>query len=205
VLSVGRLESRKAPEVLIRAAALLSPQLPELELTFIGRSGLRNGGEYKDWVVNLADELSVRCRFVDEVPRDELPEWYGSSRVVAIPSRYDNFPYSGLEAMAAGRPLVCTRTTGTAELLAGTGAGRVVPSNDHIALAAALRPYLEDPSRAARAGVEARSLVERHCSPDRIALEREEAYRDAVCNWRARSRGRRRRGATTVFSLLAAG
>jgi glycogen synthase len=190
VLAVGRLESRKAPEILVRAAALLSPQLPELEVTFIGRDGSRNGGSYTDWVVNLAHELSVPCRFVEEVPRQELPEWYGSSRVAAIPSRYDNFPYSGLEAMAAGRPLVCTEATGTAELVAGSGAGQVVPTNDPESLASALRPYLVDPARAVRAGTEARSLVEQQCSPDRIALEREASYRDAIRRWQERPRGR---------------
>jgi glycogen(starch) synthase len=192
VLAVGRLEARKAPEVLVRAAALLSPELPDLEVTFVGRSSLRNGGSYRDWVVNLAHDLSVNCRFVEEVRRDELPAWYGSSRVVALPSRYDNFPYSGLEAMAAGRPLVCTDTTGTAELIAGSTAGRVVPRNDPEAFARALRPYLLDSASAVRAGLEARSLVERHCSPDRIAEEREACYREAIGRWRGPLRNVRR-------------
>jgi glycogen(starch) synthase len=194
VLAVGRLEARKAPEVLVRAAALLSPELPDLEVTFVGSSSLRNGGSYRDWVVNLAHELSVTCRFVEEVPRNELPDWYGSARVVAIPSRYDNFPYSGLEGMAAGRPLVCTEATGTAELIEGSTAGQVVPTNDPEALARALRPYLLDQARAARAGLEARSLVEQHCSPDGIAEEREACYRDVIRQWRDRRRGLRRRG-----------
>jgi glycogen synthase len=192
VLAVGRLEARKAPEVLVRAAALLSRELPELEVTFVGRSGLRNGGSYKDWVVNLAHELSVSCRFVEEVPRNELVEWYGSSRVVVIPSRYDNFPYAGLEAMAAGRPLVCTDATGTAELIAGSTAGQVVPRNDPEALARALGPYLLDPASAVRAGLEARSLVEQHCSPNRIAEEREACYREAIGRWRGPLRRRLR-------------
>jgi glycosyltransferase involved in cell wall biosynthesis len=200
VLAVGRLEARKAPEVLVRAAALLSPELPELEVIFVGRSSLRNGGSYKDWVANLARELSVTCRFVEEVPRNELPEWYTSSRVVAIPSRYDNFPYSGLEGMAAGRPLVCTEATGTAELLAGSAAGQVVPTNDPHAFARALRSYLQDPAHAVRAGLEARSLVERHCSPDRIAEEREACYRDVIRRWRGKPRGGSRRAGNARLS-----
>ena len=200
VLAVGRLEARKAPEVLVRAAAFLSSQVPELEVTFVGSDGLRNGGSYRDWVVNLARELSVRCRFVEEVPRQELPEWYGSSRVVAIPSRYDNFPYTGLEAMASGRPLVCTEATGTAELVAGTTAGHVIPANDPEALARALHPYLLDPASAVRAGLEARSLVEQHCSPNRIADEREACYRDVLRHWRGRPRGRWGRGGAAALS-----
>lgn len=192
VLAVGRLEARKAPEVLVRAAAALSPEVPEIEVVFIGRSDLLDGGSYKDWLVDLVGELAAPCRFVDEVPRDELPGWYASSRVAVLASRYDNFPFSGLEAMAACRPLVCTETTGTAEILAGTAAGTVVAPGDPGALAAALRPYLLDPAAAERAGREARSLVEDHCSPNRIAQDREECYWEAIRRWRRKPRGRRR-------------
>jgi glycosyltransferase involved in cell wall biosynthesis len=190
VLAVGRLEARKAPEILVRAAASLSAEVPELDVVFIGRSELRDGGSYKDWLATLVRRLGAPCRFVDEVPRHELPRWYGSARAAVLASRYDNFPYSGLEAMAAGRPLVCTETTGTAELLAGTAAGIAVAPDDPGALAAALRPYLVDPERAGRAGREARSVVKDHCAPDRIAQAREACYEEAIGRWRRRPGGR---------------
>lgn len=192
LLAVGRLEARKAPETLVRAAAALAVDIPELDVVFIGRSELRNGGSYKDWLARLVGELRAPCRFVDQVARDELPRWYASSRVAVVPSRYDNFPFSGLEAMAAGRPLVCTETTGTAELLAGTAAGAVVAPDDPGALAAALRPYLLDPALAGRAGAAGRKVVLEHCAPDRIAMAREGCYREAIGRWRRTPRGRLR-------------
>jgi glycosyltransferase involved in cell wall biosynthesis len=94
---------------------------------------------FKDWLMKLARELVTPCRFVDEVRRQEICAWYGSSRVVALCSRYDNFPFVGLEAMSAGRPVVCTTATGTAAIVEGTGAGAVVPVDDAASLAAALR------------------------------------------------------------------
>jgi glycosyltransferase involved in cell wall biosynthesis len=189
ILTVGRLEARKAPEVVLRAGAQLRRAVPDVEVVFIGRDALRNGGSYKDWLEQLAHELSVPCRFIDEVPRSALPDWYASARVVVVPSRYDNFPYTGLEAMAARRPVVCSEGTGTAELLRGAAAGSVVPVGDADALAGALRPYLLDAERAARAGLEARSLVERQCAPERVAEEREATYLAAIDRWR---RSRRR-------------
>lgn len=190
VLAVGRLEARKAPEVLVRAAALLSPVIPGLDVVFIGGSLARDGGAYRDRLVELASGLGAPCRFIDQIPRDELRSWYGVSRTVAVPSRYDNFPFAGLEAMAAGRPVVCTASTGTAELLDGTTAGAVVAVDDTHALAAALRRYLLDPAAAVRAGQEARLLVDRHCSPGRIAERREECYREAMRRWQRRARRR---------------
>ena len=101
--------------------------------------------------------------------------------------------------MASGRPIVCSERTGIAEIVAGTGAGSVVPCDDAAALADALRPYLLDPAAAARAGREARAIVERECSPDRIAEQREACYRDAIGLWLG-SGPRRRRRATSVRS-----
>jgi glycogen synthase len=188
VLAVGRLEARKAPEVLVQAAAMLSRDIPELEVVFVGRSELRDGGSYKDWLAELAERLEAPCRFVDQVGRDELPTWYGSARVVALTSRYDNFPYAGLEAMAAARPLVCTARTGTAEIIHGTRAGAVVAVGDRDALAAALRRFLLDPAAAGRAGREAQSIVEWECSPERLAQQREDCYYEAIRLWGRRTR-----------------
>ena len=188
VLAVGRLEGRKAPEVLVEASALMRDDIAELDVVFVGLSSLHYGESYGDWLIELAERLRAPCRFVGAVPRDELGGWYASARVVALPSRYDNFPYAGLEAMAAGRPLVCTDRTGVAELVRGTGAGHVVAADDPVALADALRPFLLDSARARRAGAEARAIVESQCAPDSTAEQREACYRQAIALWAARRR-----------------
>jgi glycosyltransferase involved in cell wall biosynthesis len=177
VLAVGRLESRKAPEVLVDAAA----RLDGAEIAFVGRGyEYRDGLHYRDWLERRAAAAGVTCRFVDHVPRDELAALYGQARVVAVPSRYDNFPMVALEALASGRPVVCSDATGTAEVLDGSGAGAVVPVGDAAALAAALRPYVSDVAAAAAAGLEGRRLVAAELSPDRIAERREACYADVI-------------------------
>jgi glycogen(starch) synthase len=193
VLAVGRLEGRKAPEVLVAAAAMLANDVRELEVVFVGRSSLRDGASYREWLTEQVRRLGAPCRFLDEVPREELPRWYEGSRVVAVTSRYDNFPYAALEAMASERPVVCTERTGTAEIVAGTDAGSVVAVDDPAALADALRPFLLDPGAAGRAGRAARSVVERECSPDGTAAEREACYAEATQVWATRTRRRARR------------
>jgi glycogen(starch) synthase len=97
-----------------------------------------------------------------------------------IASRWENFPMVGLEALAAGRPVICTDRVGLAEILTGTGAGTVVPTGDHEALALALRPYLADAGAAAAAGERGRRLVRELCAPDEIAAERERCYYEAL-------------------------
>lgn len=191
VLFVGRLEHRKAPEVLVDAAALLAVDVPGIEVLFVGRSnGERDGLPYGEWVERRARALRAPCRFLDQVPRGELPELLAQARVMAVPSRFDNFPMAALEAMASGRPVVCTDQTGTAELLTPAGAGTVVTPESPAALANALRAFLIDPSAAGSAGRRGRTVVTTTCSPDRIAERREDAYRDAIVRFRS---GRRLR------------
>ena len=163
----------------------------DVRVVFVGGSNYtRDGMLYADWTAARARELSSPCRFVDFVPRDELPAWYGRARVAVLAARYDNFPVAGLEAMAAARPLVTTSRTGVAELVAGTESGVMVPPRDPKALADALRPYLLDPSRAGADGRRARSVVERHCAPDVVAAAREVVYEEAVVRWRKTLAGR---------------
>ncbi|MDX6661204.1 MAG: glycogen synthase [Solirubrobacteraceae bacterium] len=177
VLFTGRLEPRKAPEVLVEASARLAGDVDGIEVLLAGRSdGRRDGKPYGEWLARRIDDLGAPCRLLGEVPRPEVARLLSSSRVFVLPSRFENFPVAALEAMAAGRPVVCTTHTGLAELVEGSGAGAAVPRDDPDALARALRPYLADASVAAEAGARGQEVIRRTCSPDRIAEERERCY-----------------------------
>ena len=183
VVAVGRVEPRKGSDVLIRAAAILAARVPELRVVFVGRPGSADG-----YPEQLVRDVGAPCEFVPQVPRTEIADWLRRARVVAVPSRYDNFPMTALEAMAAARPVVCTTRTGTAELFEGSEArAAVVPPGDHVALASALFPFLQDPVYADAAGRQAREVVRTACDPQRIAAEREAVYVEAIECWCARS------------------
>jgi glycosyltransferase involved in cell wall biosynthesis len=191
VLSVGRVEARKSPETLVEAAARLVPEVPGLEVVYVGRSnGERAGQPYRDWVQSRARRMGSPCRFVESVPRDELQGWYERARIVVVSSTFDNFPMAGLEAMAAGRAVVCTSETGLAEIVTPT-AGSVVRPGDPEGLAAALRPYLADQTLAARAGRAARAIVAEQCAPEVVAEAREQCYVAAIERWRSAKGGPR--------------
>jgi glycosyltransferase involved in cell wall biosynthesis len=176
VLFSGRLEHLKAPEVLVEAAALLRNEGVEFEVVFAGRSAdVVDGAPYAEWLERRIEELGAPCRLLGQVSRSEVKTLLEEARVVALPSRYENLPYAALEAMAAGRPVVTTDNTGLAEIL-DASAGVVTHSGDAPALAAGLKSYLIDARVAARAGENARELVERHCSSATVAAERESVY-----------------------------
>jgi glycosyltransferase involved in cell wall biosynthesis len=160
VLQVGSLEPRKAPETLVDAGAQLVSRFPDLEVVFVGRSlGIRDNLPYVDWLRKRASDSGSPCRFVGPVKREELPNWYGRARAVVLSSWFDTFPVAGLEALASGRPLVCTTEVGYADLVQEVGAGAVIPAGDARALADALIPYLEHNAIAGLVGSAGRHLV----------------------------------------------
>jgi glycosyltransferase involved in cell wall biosynthesis len=63
------------------------------------------------------------------------------ARVVVCPSRIETFSRTTIEALALGRPVVVTETTGAAHWVRSTGAGSVVPPDDPAALARAIRDW----------------------------------------------------------------
>ena len=181
VIFVGRLERLKMPEVLVQAMDRLATKVPDAEAIFVGAAhGDRDGLPYGEWLQNLAAASSARCRFVGQVPRAELPTLLAQARVAVSASAYENFPLAVLEAMASGRPVVVTAANGVAPLIREHQAGEVVPVGNPDALAAALRPYLEDAAYAAETGRRGQAFVREHLDPERIASLREEVYRRAM-------------------------
>lgn len=179
-LFIGRLESLKAPDVLIEAISHLREDCPQARVVFIGsRDHHKEGDPYIDRLQKLAEAVEG-CEFLGVVSRDDLPGLLETARVVAVPSRFDSFPTVALEAMASGRPVVTTSATGVAEFISKHGAGHVVPPGDSRALAEALRPFLLDPAYAGMVGARAKEAAKKHFSPDRIAAKKETIYRKAI-------------------------
>jgi glycogen(starch) synthase len=180
VVFVGRIERRKAPELLVEALAIVRKRIPRAKGLFLGRSsGTRDGLPYLDWLLKTFGD-NTGNRFVGEVPRDQLKAYLAQSRVLAMPSEFDSYGLAAAEAMAAGRPVVASSTTGVAELVQSSGAGSVFQAGNAEALANALLPFLENPSYAQRTGEKARGAALKYHEPDALARHREAAYARAL-------------------------
>ena len=61
ILAIGRVEPRKAPEVVVEATALLAADVDGVELVLVGGSGGDlHGRPYREWVASEAERLGVR-------------------------------------------------------------------------------------------------------------------------------------------------
>jgi len=101
-----------------------------------------------------------------------------------LPSLAEGISNTILEAMACALPVVATKVGGNPELVDDGSSGRLVPSQDTKAMAAAIMQYFDDPAMARRHGGAARSAVVRRFSLDRMVHEYRTLY-DGLRNQRA--------------------
>ena len=111
LLYVGRIESLKGVELLVRTAAYLDTCEPVRVLVV----GDDNGQDREvDRLRELAEtlEVSESIDFVGRVAQDELPVYYSAADVCVVPSFYESFGLAALESMACGTPVVASRVGG---------------------------------------------------------------------------------------------
>jgi glycosyltransferase involved in cell wall biosynthesis len=153
IVSVGRLSPEKDHATLIRAFALLGPQV---------RLEIAGDGPMRDRLLALARELGVAERVtLTGFVADPFPLFRRATLAVSA-SRYEGFGNAIVEALACGTPVVATDCPyGPREILADGRYGRLVPVGDVAALAAAMRSALVDPpDRAAlRGGASGHTVV----------------------------------------------
>jgi glycosyltransferase involved in cell wall biosynthesis len=134
--SVGRIDnSHKRHDWSLRAFARMLAEQPESELYFL----LVGEGEDRQAMVDLADELGVRNRFV-LAPFTSSP-WaaYSAIDIFVMPSAFEAFGLSLAEAMACEVCVVGTMVEGMGEILTEPGIGFGVPVDDFEAFAASIR------------------------------------------------------------------
>ncbi|MDE3088146.1 MAG: glycosyltransferase [Chloroflexota bacterium] len=163
LLFVGRLRYYKGLQYLLHALA----ELPSARLIVIGTGPMRSA-----WRA-LARELGVahRVLFAGEVPDDDLPAYYAACDVFVLPSseRSEAFGVVQLEAMAAGKPVVCTELgTGTSFVNVDGETGFVVPARDARALAAAITRLIDNDALRARMGAAGSARVRAKFTIDKM-------------------------------------
>ena len=111
VLSVGRIESVKRVDLLVRAMAHTDPNL---RLVVAGDGTQRENVERCAASAGIAD----RVTFLGTVNDDQLVELYASALVVAYPPYDEDFGYVTLEAFLARKPVItCTDSGGPTEFV----------------------------------------------------------------------------------------
>jgi L-malate glycosyltransferase len=165
---IARMNSRsKNHSGLLRAAALLRMQVPQLEIIFAGDGPLRP--ELERYAGDLG--LTAIVKFAGD--RRDVTAVIASLDVSVLPSQSESLSNSIIESMAQAVPVVATRVGGNEELL-GEGRGILTPPNDDQALADAIAALLLNRNRREEIGIAEQKYARTHFTIEGICA----AYRD---------------------------
>jgi glycosyltransferase involved in cell wall biosynthesis len=185
LLFVGRFDRHKGGDVVIEAFARVAAKRPSTRLTFAGPDlGVVNAIGTR-WTLEqfAADRLGAarsRLDWLGPQPRGQIEELRRRARVVVVASRYENFPYTALEAMAAGCPLASTHAGGLAEVVEdGRNALTCIP-DDAEALADCILRLFEHSELSARLGEQALRDSQDRYDPRVVARSTLDFYRDVL-------------------------
>jgi glycosyltransferase involved in cell wall biosynthesis len=188
VLFVGRLEERKGVNYLVHAIPAVLQACPNTQFVIIGADTI-NAADGQHSVLNQLRDFLARhqsldkVKFITRVGLSELPSYYRSADVCVVPSVYDNSPYTCLEAMACGRPVIGTSAGGTKEYVLHGHSGLIVPPRDSESLSAAIITLLKDGKSRLQMGQSARQRVVDHFQGKEIARQTVGVYQKAIRNY----------------------
>jgi glycosyltransferase involved in cell wall biosynthesis len=167
ICHVGRLEGRKG--VIEWTDAVLQTGSGRFTMEFIGGDvPLRaTGGPSVRETVHARIPTARRdqFRFHGSLPRADVFQRLSGAFASVVPSRWDNLPYSCIEAMATGLPVIASPNGGMRELIEDGVSGWIAADASPPGLAAALqRALATSPAERAAMGERAERSVRRICA-----------------------------------------
>jgi glycosyltransferase involved in cell wall biosynthesis len=169
LMFLGELRHLKGVDILLDALALLHREGRTATLSIVGDGALASALRARAAETGLSGVV----RFFSPMPARLA---MAKGRTMIVPSRSESLPYAVLEAAAAAKPLVATHVGGIPEIF-GPQAGVLVPPNDSVALADAIRRMLDDPDAAKADAMTLQDRVAADFSADAMVENIIAAYR----------------------------
>ena len=180
IAQIGRLNQQKGLRCLIQAASLVLEKYPKALFLLIGEGPLE--GELRREVEELG--LSQSVRFLGW--RDDVPEILACVDLFVLASLWEGLPYTLLEAMAAGLPVVATDVGGCREVVLDGETGLLVPPRAPEALAQAIMMLLSERNLLQGMAEKGRERVAEHFSIE-VMIEKTEAVYNALIEFKVAS------------------
>jgi glycosyltransferase involved in cell wall biosynthesis len=162
VLYAGRLEWRKGPDILIRALPNILRHCPNTRFCFAGGDTptAPDGSSMHAYLSSLVPKDTMsRVEFTGFLRPEQLLEKYQQSAICVFPSRWEGFGLAAAEAMACGKPIVVSDTSGFREIVSDTVNGLFVKPDDPEDLAETIKALLCDSRLRQRLGAAARNTA----------------------------------------------
>ena len=177
--TVGHLAPIKGQDVFLRAAALIAASRRGVRFVIVGEdksSEMSYRKELEALVVELGLSEIVDMRGW----QDEMLATLSSLAIFVSAARSEPFGLAIVEAMAAGLPVVAAASEGASEIIDDGTTGRLVPVDDHEALAKAIIELIDNPEECSRLARNGMLAAHERFSLQRMATDTERVYQDSV-------------------------
>lgn len=173
LVAVGRLDVVKGHHLAIEALAAGNLS-PDVHLHILG-SGPRQAE-----LEALAGSLGIAERVHMAGFRRNVYDYIANCDVLLMPSLHEGLPYTLLEAMALGIPVIASRVGGLAEVIQDQVTGLLIAPGDAAALGNAIQRLGAEPPLRARLGEQGRRLQQERYSLHAMTNSYLEVYREAL-------------------------
>lgn len=161
-----------------KAAQQVIKIFPNTKFLVIGDGPLRK--DLERTVKELDIEKNVE--FLGQIHNDEIPEIIKNIDIGVSTSLTEQFPYSIMELMAAGKPIIATDVGCIPKMVKNDFNGYVIPPEDSMSLAKNILILLKNPEKAIKMGENSRKHVENLFTMSNMLNKLEIGYEKALKN-----------------------
>lgn len=181
VLCLARFKPRKGLSEYVQAASILATRYKLVDFVLAGSASSTNDVFYDSLrsdieALSLGDRVLIRT----DVPFDRVPEVLQAADVVVQPSHSEGLGIAVLEAMACGKPVVVSATTGLDEIVTHGVNGLVVSPGDSAQLANAIASLIASSELRGRLGSAGRQHVRANFNLEHMVTETERVYNSLI-------------------------
>jgi len=167
VLYTGRIEYRKGVIPLLQSVPFAAGEFPHIHYVLAGDRHNSIPDQMLNSVLNT-DDISKHVTLTGHIAWSGLFPWYQKASIFVMPSFYETFGISCIEAMAFELPVVAASSGGLPEVVEHGVTGLCVPPGDPKALAEAIKTLMRQPGLRRRLGRAGREKVRECYQVDKI-------------------------------------
>lgn len=174
---IARVEPLKGQKYLTEACGRLRGALRDFHILLVGEIA---DSIYLEECKERAKELGIQDRLTFAGFQDRVSEILSETDIFVLPSLFEAFPRSLIEAMAANKPVVVTDVGGCLEAVEDHVSGFTVPARDPEALADRIYMLAVDKELRLRMGKAAHMRAEKIFSVQQNVRETQDLYREIL-------------------------
>ena len=173
ILCLSRIDSNKGHDLLLNAFDIVRKSLSDIDLVIAGGSPNPQQREL-DILATMRTiidekEMQDRVRIIGYVPDEEMAPLYQQAELFVLPSLFEPFGMTVLEAMACGTAVVASKFGGIRNVVTTGENGVLIDPSNPEEFSQALVSILSDSKLAGRLADEGRNTIQRSYSWEAIA------------------------------------